>query len=335
MLRTLKRLLGASVYGPYLLLRRIWVQLLLIAVMFFFGAAIFRHYQGLDLLTALLGSVSTVTTIGLYAPNIVSMTNTEKIFLIIVIIVSVGSAASLVQALVTSITRKEFFMQQLDEIKVSAMSDHIIVMGYSFLGKYVAEKLKDMGVEYVVVTRDDEQTQIARSRGITAISAPVARSFDSLRKAGVERANSIVTTYDDDGDNMLTVMVAKQINPKIRIVTIVNERELSEGAKVAHADVVIAPSDIIGHILAAATASNEIVGAFLPGRLGGQSIAEFEIHKSGLKSGNLEKVAPVLLINREGELFSSGGKDFPLEKGDKVYLLADNRLIKKLRVLVQ
>ena len=335
MLRTLKRLLGVSIYGPYLLMRRIWVQLILIAIMFFLGAAIFRYYQGLDWLTALLGSVSTVTTIGLYAPNIISMPNTEKIFLIIVIIVSVGSAASLVQALVSSITRKEFFMQQLDEIKVSAMNNHIIVMGYSFLGKYVAEKLKDMEVEHVVVTKDEEQTQIARGQGIVAISAPVARSFDGLRKAGVERASALVTTYDDDGDNMLTVMVAKQINPKIRIVTIVNERELREGAKVAHADVVIAPSDIIGHILAAATASNEIVGAFLPGRLGGKSIAEFEIKKSGLKSGNLEIIAPVLLVNRDGELFSSGGKDFPLEKGDKVYVLADHKLIKKLRVLVQ
>ena len=76
MLRTLKRLLGASIYGPYLLMRRIWVQLLLIAIMFFLGAAIFRYYQGLDWLTALLGSVSTVTTIGLYAPNIISMPNT-------------------------------------------------------------------------------------------------------------------------------------------------------------------------------------------------------------------------------------------------------------------
>lgn len=335
MLRTLKRIIGISVYGPYLLMKNIWVQLLIIIIMFFLGAAIFRYYEGLDWLTALLGSVSTITTIGLYSPNIVTMPNAEKILLIIVIIVSVGSAASLIQSLVSSITRKEFFMEQLDEIKVSTMNNHIIVTGYSFLGKYVAEKLKDMGVEHVVVTKDTEQTQIARSQGIVAITAPVASSFDGLRKAGVERARALVSTYDDDGDNMLTVMVAKQINPKIRVVTIVNEKELREGAKVAHADMVIAPSDIIGHILATATASNEIVGAFLPGRLDGKSIAEFEIKKSGLKSGNLEKVAPVLLVSRGGELFSSGGKDFPLEKGDKVYVLADHKLITKLRVLIQ
>jgi hypothetical protein len=33
--------------------------------MFFVGATVFHHFQGLDWLTALLGSVSTVTTIGL------------------------------------------------------------------------------------------------------------------------------------------------------------------------------------------------------------------------------------------------------------------------------
>jgi len=42
------------------------VQLLIIALMFFVGAAVFHHFRA-DWLTALLGSVSTVTTIGLYS----------------------------------------------------------------------------------------------------------------------------------------------------------------------------------------------------------------------------------------------------------------------------
>ena len=58
-------------YGPYLLIRHIWIQLLVLASMFLAGAFIFQHYQGLDWLSALLGSVSTITTIGIYAPNIV------------------------------------------------------------------------------------------------------------------------------------------------------------------------------------------------------------------------------------------------------------------------
>ena len=334
-LRSLKRILMVLISGPYVILSRIWVQLLIIALMFLFGAAIFNHYQGLNWLTALLGSVSTVTTIGLYAPNIIIMPNPEKILLIIVIIASVGSAASLLQSLVSTVTKKEFFMNQIDRIKVSTMSNHIIVMGYSFLGKYVAEKLKDMGMEYIVVAKDEKQVEIAQNQGIVAISSPVNLVYDALKKAGVERASSLVATYDDDGDNMLSVMVSKQLNPNIRTVTIINERELREGAKAANADVVIAPSDIIGNILATATASNEIVGAFLPGKFGGKNIAEFTITKDGLKIETIEEVAPLLLITRGGESFPSKGKDFILEKGDQIYVLTDRKSIAKLRLLVK
>jgi len=334
-LKTFKRTAMVLAYGPIIVLGRIWVQLLVITIMFVFGAAIFNHYQGLSWLTALLGSVSTITTIGIYSPDIVSMPNAEKILLIIVIIGSVGSAASLLQSLVSTVTKKEFFMGQLDRIKVSTMSNHIIVMGYSFLGKYVAEKLKEMGAEYIVVAKDDEQAEVAQNAGIVAISSPVNLVYEALKKAGIERASSLVATYDDDGDNMLIVMVAKQLNPKIRVVTIINERELREGAKAAKADVVIAPSDIIGNILATATTSNEIVGAFLPGRFGGKNIAEFTIINTGLKSGDVEQIAPLLLVHRGEASIPTKDKDFILEPGDQIYVLADHNAIIKLRKFIR
>jgi Trk K+ transport system NAD-binding subunit len=263
------------------------------------------------------------------------MPNPEKILLIIVIIASVGSAASLLQSLVSSVTKKEFFMNQVDRIKLSTMSNHVIVMGYSFLGKYVAEKLKDMGMEYIVVAKDEQQVELARNEGITAMASPVNLVYDALKKAGIERASSLVATYDDDGDNMLIVMVAKQLNPKIRVVTIINERELREGAKAAKADVVVAPSDIIGNILATATTSNEIVGAFLPGRFGGKNIAEFTIVKEGLTTGSIEQIAPVLLINRGGESLPNKSSDFVLQPGDQIYVLADHNAIIKLRKIIK
>jgi Trk K+ transport system NAD-binding subunit len=99
--------------------------------------------------------------------------------------------------------------------------------------------------------------------------------------------------------------------------------------------VVIAPSDIIGNILATATSSNEIVGAFLPGRFGGKNIAEFTITKEGLNNGAIEQVAPLLLIIRAGESFPNKGKDFALETGDQIYVLADHNGIVKMRKLVQ
>jgi hypothetical protein len=104
--RALERIILLVASGPYAIVKRVWVQLLIIALMFFVGAAVFHHFQGLDWLTALLGSVSTVTTIGLYSSNIVAMSNPEKILLIIIIVASVGSAASLLQTLISTVTKK-------------------------------------------------------------------------------------------------------------------------------------------------------------------------------------------------------------------------------------
>jgi len=89
----------------------------ILTAMFFAVAAVYRYYQGLDWLTAFLGSVSTITTIGIYTPNIVTMPDTEKILLIAVFIISVGSAASLVQSTVSTLLRREFLLQNLDEVK--------------------------------------------------------------------------------------------------------------------------------------------------------------------------------------------------------------------------
>ncbi len=126
--RALERIILLVASGPYVVLKRVWVQLLIIVLMFFFGAAIFHHFQGLDWLTSLLGSVSTITTIGLYSPNIVTMAGAEKVLLIIIIIASVGSAASLLQTLISTVTKKEFFMSRIDGVRVSTMSNHIIVI---------------------------------------------------------------------------------------------------------------------------------------------------------------------------------------------------------------
>ncbi len=188
--RALERIILLVASRPYIVLKRVWVQLLIIALMFFVGAAVFHDFQGLDWLTARLGSVSTVTTIGLYSPNIVTMSNPEKILLIIIIVASVGSAASLLQTLISTVTQKEFFMSRADGVRVNTMSNHIIVIGYSFLGKYVAEKLKDMGMEYVVVAKDEEQVKIVRNKRITAMSSPINPGYDALKKAGIERAGS-------------------------------------------------------------------------------------------------------------------------------------------------
>jgi len=299
--------------------------------MFGLGTLIFMHYQGLDFLTALLGSVSTITTIGIYAPNLITMPASEKAWLIFIFIVSVGSAASIVQGTVSAAVKKEFLTEEITLKKAKRMKNHVIVMGYKFLGKYIVENLKPLGMEYIVIARDQSQVDALRSQGIPTINAPITHAFEALKQAGVERACAIVSTFDDDCDNMLAILSAKKLNKEIRTITIVNERELAESARDSGADIVVSLHDVVGELLAISTISKEITGVFLTDRLKSRHIAEFEITASGIKYGNLKGICPMLLISRKDEVIYDMSDDFQLQKGDFIYVLIDHESLKAFR----
>ncbi|VVB86853.1 Calcium-gated potassium channel MthK [uncultured archaeon] len=330
-INSLEDSLDFLIYAPYSVLRHIWIQLLIITMMFGLGTLIFMHYQGLDFLTALVGSVSTITTIGIYAPNLVTMPASEKAWLIFIFIVSVGSAASIVQGTVSAAVKKEFLTEEITLKKAKRMENHVIVMGYKFLGKYIVENLKPLGVEYIVIARDTSQVDALRSQGIPTIHAPITHAFEALRQAGAERACAIVSTFDDDCDNMLAILSAKKLNKEIRTITIVNERELAESARESGADIVVSLHDVVGEMLAISTISKEITGVFLTDRLKSRHIAEFEITTSGIKYGDIKGICPILLISRKDEVIYDMSGDFQLQQGDFVYVLIDHESLKAFR----
>lgn len=210
---------------------------------------------------------------------------------------------------------------------VSRMENHVIVMGYKFLGIYVVEKLKEMGVEFVVLVRDESQLPFLYKEGIPAMGSPVARSFSALREAGILRASSIICTFDDDGDNMLTILNAKKINPKIRAITIVNDRDLGEAADASGADVVLAPYELVGQTLAMSTVSGSVAGVFIKGDLKSKQISEFVLPRGRpmtLRFSDFNRIAPVVMVLRDGQLFTNPDDDFPMAEGDSLYVLTDH-----------
>ncbi|VVB89332.1 Glutathione-regulated potassium-efflux system protein KefB [uncultured archaeon] len=331
LINSLEDSLDFFIYAPYSVLKHIWIQLLIIGLMFGLGTLIFMHYQGLDFLTALLGSVSTITTIGIYAPNLVTMPASEKVWLIIIFIVSVGSAASVVQGTVSAAVKKEFLIEELTLKKAKRMKNHVIVMGYKFLGKYIVENLKALELEYIVIVRDSSQIDALRAQGIPAIHAPIIHAFEALRQAGAERACALISTFDEDCDNMLAVLSAKKLNKEIRTITIINKRELAKGARESGADIAVSVHDVLGEMLAISTISKEITGVFLTDRLKSRHIAEFEITTSGIKYGDLKGICPILMVSRKEEVIYDMSNDFQLLIGDFVYALIDNESLKAFR----
>jgi voltage-gated potassium channel len=329
--KKLRRKLELGVYTPYYVLKQVRTQLILLGSMFLIGAFIFMWYQGLDFLTAILGSVSTITTIGIYAPNIALMDNVEKLLLIIVFIVSVGLAASVLQGTVSAAIKRGLLTDELIRRMAKGMEDHVIVVGYKFLGKYVVESLQKLGRDFLVIAKDPTQLDTLRSHGIPALYAPVTHVYEALEEANVGHASTVVSTMDKDVENMLTVLAAKKLNSKIKAISIVNDRDLVPEVRDAGADTVIPYFDIMGRMLALASVSKEAAGILFTDRLKSRHVVQFKIETSAITYGDIKGICPVLMVSRGGEFTYDLRDDLQLREGDIIYVLVDAVSVKTFR----
>jgi voltage-gated potassium channel len=331
----LNDLVDLILYGPLSIVRHIWIQIALLVFMLGFGTAIFSSYQHLDLLTAFLGAVSTITTIGIYAPNIIGMAPSEQVLLAITFIVSVGLAASIVQGILTSVISREALRERSVTRKIDHERGHVIVAGFNYLGKYSVEWLHDVRVDHVIITVDAAVAHSLQLSGELAIHASASRSFQALREAGVDKASTLICALDDDGDNLLVAMNARKQNKDVRILTVVTDRDLAESAKASSdIDVVLPIFDIVASILAFSAIAPEVAGIFITppsspdiGRIS-QFVAEFLVGPTGrarITFRSLNEVAPVLLVMRGGTIIANPEDEFAVQSGDSLLVMTPTR----------
>jgi voltage-gated potassium channel len=71
-----------------------------------------------------------------------------------------------------------------------------------------------------------------------------------LKQAGVEHAHSLAAVIGDDGDNLLTILTAKELNADLSIAARANDENIVSKLKHAGAEVVILPEVVGGLKLA-------------------------------------------------------------------------------------
>ncbi len=122
--------------------------------------------------------------------------------------------------------------------------DHVIVCGYGTFGRTVARRLRETG-RSVVVVDSDPATVEAAADGVCAIEGD-ARTEETLRAAGIERARALVAGIDDADANLQICMVADQLAPESRLIVRVGDDEAASLARRAGADSVVIPEAVSG-----------------------------------------------------------------------------------------
>lgn len=133
--------------------------------------------------------------------------------------------------------------------------NHVILIGGGIFSDNTAHELERRGIDFVQVV-DQEQESPLPDRPTVFGDTSDERI---LNKAGIHKARILVAAEDDDGENAFITLVAKDLNPELRVLAVAASRRSIRRLKLAGADTVFAPAEVGGRLL-----TNLVEGVELP-----------------------------------------------------------------------
>jgi voltage-gated potassium channel len=133
------------------------------------------------------------------------------------------------------------------EKRIERMASHFIVCGADGVGTHIARELRATDRPFVVVDLDREKAdRLAVDGEEPAVVVGDATDNETLRRAGIDRAQGLFAVTGDDNQNMVISLSARQLNPKIRLVARCEEMRNLEKMQRAGADAAVSPTSIGG-----------------------------------------------------------------------------------------
>jgi Trk K+ transport system NAD-binding subunit len=128
------------------------------------------------------------------------------------------------------------------------LEDHVLVCSYTARAETLISELESNGVYYVVVEPDREQATDLYEDGYSVVHAD-PESVEGLRAAGVDDARTLVADVSDRVDASI-VLAAREVAEDLRIVSVVEEPDRTPYHRLAGADTVVSPRQLLGRSLA-------------------------------------------------------------------------------------
>ncbi len=201
-----------------------------------------------NLADAFYFTIVTGSTVG-YG-DISPQTTTARLFDVSLLVVNVTSFALAVGVLLTPAieARISKVLGRMTESQLELLDDHVLVLGYGDLTEPILEELAAKS-EVLLITPDPERARLLAEEGFDVLTDDPSGE-DALTRAKIDRARAVVAATNEDAQDALAVLTARQLNPTVRIVAAATHRENSEKLRRAGADTVISPTTIGGHLLA-------------------------------------------------------------------------------------
>jgi voltage-gated potassium channel len=226
---------------------RLLYALVLIVAVAITGTAGYVLLEGWSVFDALYMTVITMGTVGYGETR--PLSDTGRLFTIALIITSIGTAGFSISTLAAFIVEGEFYRliqeRRMDQ-RIARLTHHVILCGGGRTGRYIAEEFFRTGTPFVLIEQDAAALQVTLQIGDIPYLQADATDDEALRLAGIDRARGLVAALGEDKDNVFIVLSARALNPKLRVISRVNDEANANKLRKAGADEVVSPNAIGG-----------------------------------------------------------------------------------------
>jgi Trk K+ transport system NAD-binding subunit len=177
---------------------------------------VFRFGMNLAIEDALYFVVTTVTTTGYGDITPKDSALWLKLYGCMLMVLGSAALATLYSVITDYIVTAR--LQQLVGRQQVPSEGHVVLAGLGDVGYRTVEELLNMGARVVVVDLDSENRHVATLRSKVPVILGDAREPETLARAGVERANSLIAASGDDAVNLSICLAAGTMHPKMRRV---------------------------------------------------------------------------------------------------------------------
>lgn len=194
-------------------------------------------------------TVITLTTVGFGEIIDLAQVPGARLFTVVVLFGGLGIAAYAFSNLTAFLVEGELtnlFWRKKMVQRIQQLSGHIILCGVGRVGCSIMQELLRTNTPFVVIDRDEPRLRGLQEEygDFPAVAGDATHAAD-LHAAGVTVAKGVISTLDDDKDNLCAVVTCRQLNPQLHVISSCKDPEFSGKLELLGAEVVM-PSAIGG-----------------------------------------------------------------------------------------
>ncbi|MFW6118434.1 MAG: potassium channel family protein [Chloroflexota bacterium] len=319
-------------------LGRIILMLLLVLA---FGTVGYIVIEKWSLIDSIYMTIITITTVG-YG-EVYPLSNTGKIFSAILIVTGVGVALYAFSNLIGYFVRghiMNIFGRRRMEDRIKKLNNHFILCGYDKIGQVIANALREEGRTFVILTPVGQEVSQAEERGCLCLQRDPS-NYDTLKKAGIERARGLLAVTEDDATNVFIIVSARKLRPDLLIVARASTQDSISKLESVGANRAINPYSTGGERIARIAmypGVSDFIEKVLPGYGKELSLEDIEVSSNSSLVGKSVKEAQdysggasILTIRKHGvKTIAKPSDETKIEVGDSLIILGQREQLKLL-----